>query len=64
MSTCLTCGKVILEPNAAYGINPQAVCVCCSHNRKAAPVNELAAAGGYSNGKPFVGIAVPEKKNG
>ena len=25
---CRTCGRVILQPNTAYGIDPQAVCYC------------------------------------
>lgn len=44
MSTCITCGKLIPEPNVAYGIAPNALCVCCIHDRRAAPTNEPAAA--------------------
>lgn len=32
--TCLTCGKTIPIPNQAYGINPDALCVCCRHDRR------------------------------
>ena len=32
--TCLTCGKLIPIPNRAYGINPDALCVCCRHDRQ------------------------------
>lgn len=31
-ATCGTCGKAILGPGA-WGINPLAVCSCCSHDR-------------------------------
>ena len=34
MSTCANCGKLIPEPNTAYGINPQALCTCCAHDRR------------------------------
>ena len=32
--TCLTCGKTIPIPNQAYGIDPDALCVCCRHDRR------------------------------
>ncbi len=44
MSACANCGKEILG-EGAYGINPQAVCICCVHERRIAPsspVNTLA----------------------
>ncbi len=39
---CQTCGKFIPEPGMAYGINPDALCRCCKHDRIAAHAPEQA----------------------
>ena len=43
MSYCANCGGVILEPNQNYGINPEAICRCCIHDRRVAVQNPIDA---------------------